>query len=632
MTYSEIYEKAKIASIKAQENVVLENNLGVVFAPGHTWAVSELDKCHSIIQTAAYYSSLKAADALDGEKAEAILEAIAKHQVKGTGTRQDGNFLWYTEETVIQDYNAAFFICGKFLELLLLCPEKLSEKEKALILQMLECSLTWFDLYCKTAELYYPNSVLSNIYCLYCISLVTGNKEYLENAHVVLDKYFSYTDKRGWGWGENLSPNYIMEIICPLKMISLFAKKHGEHEIGEKAEKYVKSLLRWHAFQGDMEPAPAIRNYNTRGDWTQPRQTKLITGVTNDPDESALPLRNVMLFKDEIEKNEKNRKACEALWAQKTLVEHIFDNAYSTTYRGENVHLGTINEYPFMHTAMQNPTWGNGWQALPVVFTVRGEQMAYLRYEVTTNGRRRCFPHEMRHQPNDVNASLFNEHYYPDMSTVCAQNENLALVLRRVSGLHNSASEIVDEFAVANFEGISKVYTVNGIDFAVLEYQNTNVTVILGALQGITLHKAGEAFPQPETTSVLGEDHDTEIAGLERDGARCPQKLTIDKIMAKQVTWEKKTMPVLTVSQTMYKGDERRLDYRALETSWLVITLDRKLDNVEEYLKSIKIELDSVHDFEEPRWQDCRIYKATVEAEGKKLTLTYDPYTRKMMY
>ena len=82
----------------------------------------------------------------------------------------------------------------------------------------------------------------------------------------------------------------------------------------------------------------------------------------------------------------------------------------------------------------------------------------------------------------------------------------------------------------------------------------------------------------------------------------------------------------------MYKGVNRRLDYRVLETSWLVVTLDKKLDDVEEYLKGIKIELDSIHDFEKPRWQDCRIYKASVEVEGKKLTLEYDPYTRKAMY
>ncbi len=632
MTYDQIYEKAKNETLAKNKNIVLEDNYAVSFSPGHTWAVSKLDKCHDVIKTAEYYAALKAADSMDTETGMALLSAIAKNQVKGTGTRQDGNFLWYPEESVIQDYNAAFFICCKFLELLLLCPEKLSEEEKELINKMLDDSLVWFDLYCKTAELYYPNSVLSNICCLYCISRITESEKYLENAHTALEKFFSYTDRHGWGWGENISPNYIMEIICPLKMISLCAKKYGDEKINEKAESYLKELLRFHAFQGDLEPSPAIRNYNTQGLDKINRPTKLITGVTNDPKESALSLRKLMLFRDEIEKNEENRKACEKLWAQKTLVTHIFDDVYATTYRGENVHLGTVNEYPFMQSTMQNPTWGTGWQSLPVVFTVRGEQMAYLRYEVTANGRRRCFPHEMRHQPNDVNASLFNEHWYPDMYTISAQNENLALVLRRIAGLHNSASEIIDEFAVANFKGDAKVYTVNGIDFAVLKYENTDVTVILAALHGITLHKKGKALPQPETTSVLGQDHDTENDELERDGARCPQRFTLANGSFRTAVWESEEIPRLTVSQTMYKGNERRLDYRVLETSWAVITLDRKLEDVEEYLKGIKIELESVHDFEKPRWQDCRIYKATIEAEGKKLTLEYDPYTRKAMH
>lgn len=632
MTYDELYEKTKNETIANNKGRVIDNGFVLNFTPGHTWAVSKLDKTHNVMQTASYYSSMKAAGTIDEKTGAELLSAIAKMQMEGTGTRQDGNFLWYAEETEIQDYNAAFFICGSFLKLRLLCSEKLSDKETELIDSMLRKSITWFKLYCKTPELYYPNSVLSNIYCLYCISRITDDKDGLAASYAVLNRYFAYTDTHGWGWGENLSPSYIMELVCPMKMISLCAKKYGDYAISEKTKGYLSGLLKWHAFQGDLEPAPSIRNYNVHGDPSVKRAVTLITGVTVDPKESALSILDLTLFEDEIKNCDENHKACEELWEQKTLVEHIFDNAYATTYRGENVHLGTINEYPFMQSTMQNPTWGNGWQALPVVFTVRGEQMAYLRYEVTADGRRRCFPHETLYKPNDINASLFNEHWYPDMCTVSAQNENLALVVRRVVGLHNTASEIVDEFAVANFKGDAKVYTVGGIDFAVLRYENTPVTVILAALQGITLHKKGEHFPQPETTSVLGPDRETvKLEGLERDGARCLQKLEIGERLTKLTMRENKTRPFLTVSQTMYKGEDRRLDVRVLETSWAVITLDRRLDNAEEYLKSIKIRLESVHDYEKPRWQDTMIYKATLEAEGKKVELCYDPYTRRAM-
>ena len=633
MTFEEIYEKAKQRAIETNSKIELEDGILVLNGPGNTWAVANLKRCHAVHLTAEYFVSQKAAGMLDSEKGEYILSRIASYQVEGTGTRQDGNFLRYTEETFIQDFNAANFMCENFLKLLMFYPDSINERERALIFSMLEKSMLWFDTYCKTAELYYPNAVLCNISDYYCISRLLDSAKYKASALEVVERYFDYTEKHGWGWGENLSPGYIMVIIGPLRMISIYAKKYGENEISERAEKFIKSLLRWHAFHGDMEPAPAIRNYNTRGDWTTPRQTMLITGVTDDPSKGRLELINLRLYEDELRANAENRKACEALWEQKTLVEHIFDGAYATTYRGENIHLGTINEFPFMQSTMQNPTWGVGWQTLPVVFTVRGEQMAYLRYEVTTNGRRRCHPHETRYQPNDINASLFNEHYYPDMYTISAQNENVALVLRRVSGLHNSASEIVDEFAVSNFKGTAKKYTVNGVDFAVLEYENTNVTVVLAALNGITLHKKGEALPQPPQVSDLGEDRYPDLVGsdIERDGARCLQKLDINNISVKLTMWEDKERPFLTVSQTMYKGDERRLDYRVLETSWLVVTLDKKLDNVEEYLKGIKIELDSVHDFEKPRWQDCRIYKASVEVEGKKLSLTHDPYSRLAM-
>ncbi len=630
MTYEEIYEKAKQRTEDEYKSQVLEDGIVVMFGPGNTWAVSKLNKCHAVHLTAFYYAALRATGGIDAAKGKELLENIAKYQVMGTGTRQDGNFLRYTEETVIQDYNAANFMCEAFLKLLLFFESELSAEEKELIYSMFEKSLVWFGSYCKNAELYYANAVLSNLSCYYCISnLLNKNKA---EALEAVEKFFGYTEKRGWGWGENLSPGYLMAIIIPLRLISTYAKKYGEQSISDRAEALIGGLLKFHAFHGDLEPAPAIRNYNTRGDWTRPRQTKLITGVTDDPNEGKLEFLDLLLYEDEIRHNSENRKACEKLWAQKTLVTHIFDNAYATTYRGENVHLGTINEFPFMQSTMQNPSWGTGWQSLPVVFTVRGEQMAYLRYEVTANGRRRCLPHETRYQPNDINASLFNERLYPDMYTISAQRENLALAVRRVVGLHNSISELVDEFAVANFKGDAKVYNVGGIDFAVLRYENTPVTVILAALHGITLHKEGKAFPQPETTSVLGPDRETvKLEGLERDGARCPQRLEIGERLTKLTMWEDTTRPFLTVSQTMYKGEDRRLDVRVLETSWAVITLDRRLDDAEEYLKSIKISLESVHDYEKPRWQDTMIYKATLEAEGKKVELCYDPYTRKAM-
>ena len=113
---------------------------------------------------------------------------------------------------------------------------------------------------------------------------------------------------------------------------------------------------------------------------------------------------------------------------------------------------------------------------------------------------------------------------------------------------------------------------------------------------------------------------------LRREPYRRPQKLTLGKSTGRRGTAETE---FLTVTQTLYEGEETRLDFRSLETSWAVIVLDRELDDAEAYLQTVEVRLESIADMEVYRLKDAMINRITLTAEGKTVTLTHDPYDRK---
>lgn len=626
MFYEQILEKAKSNRAAALANMKLEDHLVLQLSPGHTSVVCHMNRLHNVISTAVYYADKTALGQMEPEQGLAILQKLAAMQVNQPGAVSDGNFLWYAEETRAQDLNAAFFILMPMLKLRMTAPENITPEQLAVMDKMMQRALPWFSYYCSNAEFYYSNPTISNAACLYSIASLSGNSAKQEEAHIFLRRLFDYCGKRGWGWGESVSPSYIMEIVPPLKVISSFAVQCGDTEIAEGADALIRDLTEWFMFQGEMEVAPAVRNYNTAGSPENSCGIKAIAGVTDDAAKFHLTLFDTMMFREELQQYGERHRRCLELQSTGVYEKRVFDDKKAVTWMGKNAKLGTLTEFPLMPGCLQNPTWGVGWQSMPIVFVVRKENMGYLRWQVTSGDRRRCFPHETRHQHNNDNAALFTERWYPDMYTLAAQNENIAVVMRRINGLHNSARSITDEFAVGSFSGEAEILSVNGIDWAILHYPG-KATVLLGALHGFTVHPAEEIVPRrPEEklTSIMGIADDT--GDFRRDPYRRPQKLTLGKSTGMRGTVK---TDYLTVTQTLYEGEETRLDFRSLETSWAMIVLDRELDDAEAYLKTVEVRLESVADMEVYRLKDAMINRITLTAEGKTVTLTHDPYDRK---
>lgn len=629
MTYSQLLEQAKQKQLAEIQPLVWDDDLVYMDGPGHVWAVANSEKVHNVIHTASALANMLAIGCVEEERAVRILRRIEKCQCFGCeDPRCEGNFSWYSEENgKTQDLNAAFFILMPFLKLRLVSPESLTPDELTVIDRMMVNSLPWFKYYCANAEFYYSNPAISNSACLYGISILSKNQDNINAARDFLLKFFDYNASRGWGWGESISPCYTMEIVPPLKVISLLASQQGDEELRSQADALIEEIGIWFRFHGDMEVVPAIRNYNVQGKPSNTCGLKGILGVTNNPASFSLGLFDLLLFRSEMENYEENHQKCLEVQKDSVFVKRVFDDKFATTWKGENIHLGTISEYPVMPGCLQNPTWGNGWQAMPVAFVVRDEQLSYQRWQVTTGDRRRCFPHEVRYCPNDINSALFNERWYPDMYTLCSQNENIAIVHRRMNSLHNSAKSITDEFAIASFKGNVAQHHVHGIDWAVLTWPG-KATVLLGALHGLTVHHKDEVSPRTpdeKLTSTMGIFDD--IGEYRREPYRRAQKLVFGEHTA---TLNNISTTYLTIGQTYYEGPEQRLDFRALETSWAIIALDQELENPLEYLENqVQVDMKSIADMRVYRLMDAMINSITLTVERKTVSFCHDPYERK---
>ncbi|WJH35487.1 hypothetical protein N6H14_05530 [Paenibacillus sp. CC-CFT747] len=100
-----------------------------------------------------------------------------------------------------------------------------------------------------------------------------------------------------------------------------------------------------------------------------------------------------------------------------------------------------------------------------------------------------------------LNPALFGDPPYPEVETRCAQEGNALLAVRSLTGLHNQAEEIADEWIVHRFRHQVETVEIKNSDGArhrwlLLRYPE--VTVALTALQGIVSNGTSAATAEGE--------------------------------------------------------------------------------------------------------------------------------------
>ncbi len=459
----------------------------------HTREVADLEYACSGALTAGYYFGGILTEKLDEQQGLELLDAISTLQVTDKNSEFYGAFRTYREEKNINDSNAAFFTLRYLVVSLLFYKNKMPQSHVNKIIEMMKLGYNWFCKECKNPALYYSNKIMSDGAMLLAISQITDCKEGIDSAVAFWKRWNEYTDRRGWGWGENTSLCYI-RIILDAIYITLGALPECEGDLRSSLINKKEKLIEYIRFHNGRQPVPSIRTYNFSGKCYAPGLANMMAGVrlwTGDIEAEgkggalSTILSIILAEKDMGNENivfgddpmQLSRIASE-LPVPRINKTRIFDDAYAYTYVGENCRLGSINKMPVIPGCYQWPTWGLGWQSIPVAFVVDGKYTGFLRFSVMENGRHRTHPAENKHTAY-LSPALFGEENLPECKTFSKQENNIAVVVRKIENISNTASDIKDEWFIQNFDGQVNTEVINGKKWIIITHENCAVDMLI---------------------------------------------------------------------------------------------------------------------------------------------------------
>jgi hypothetical protein len=474
-------------------------------------------------------------------------------------------------------------------------PETLPEEHIRRMDEMLRHAAAWFSKECRTPEIYYPNKTMSDGAMLLAIAHLLNETDYLEEGIAFFRRWEEYTVRRGWGWGENISLVYQGVMLNALSIATRILRLRDTTLASRllRLTDELKSILKFHAGE---ELVPSIRSYNFQGETKRSSLLWPIAGVTGIGGLAEHPFSindfvTLLLFERELAESDSTGHDSDRLAGPpvpRVREERIFDAARSYSWIGRNTRLGSINRFPVVPGSYQHPAWGLGWQSFPVSFSVREEQVAFLRWYVNDGETVRTHPAES-YRTAYLMPALFAEPLYPEVETRSAQKENALLVLRSMSRLHNRAVEIADEWVIHRFTGaLESAVTSSGREWLVLRYPHCAVAVT-------ALRKVGV------------DDHTRTQSGMivEREEGR------------------------IKLRQVLYAGAAERLDRLRVESGWAVICFDdyTETEDIAGRLDAVSIEDETPDNREVPREPLTLPRRILLRAGAQEqVSLTVDPY------
>lgn len=535
--------------------------------PGHTREVAYLESCHSGVITSKVYAAGMYLGLLSEEEGKEILCALETLQVQDERDEKYGCYRWYFEETGIADTNGAFFVTMPLLQLCVYSKEKIPESHWEILERMFLRSIVWFKKECQNPQNHYSNKILSDAAALSALAFLLNKEEEKQCAIDFCRQWDRYTRTRGWGWGENISPIYLEVILDALLVIGIVMEQMDEDVAKAMAEHY-KQRVEYANFHGKYTFVPAIRSYNFAGTDENINEENGIlhmacykSGVDSDLEERAMKDDNPELWavyviaymiyegKCSVHNHGELAKIYEKLFTVElkkdgvVRKERVFDSAEAYTWKGEHVRLGSVNHYPVIPGCYQHPTWGLGWQSMPVSFLVKGAQMGYARFRVDDGEIIRTHP-AYDHHSAYLSPALFKGTYLPAVRTNCAQKEQVCIAVRTLENVNNEVISISDEWVVHRFKNEMFFHG----DWVCLRYPNCCVAML----------PLGGYWAQGENVN----DHSSEVF-MEKDDLIIRKYLYLDT-------------------------GKKRFIHDRLECGWVIVAMDGRKD-----MEEIKGELDT---------------------------------------
>lgn len=441
----------------------LDNGFVRVNIKPHTKPIESLPSCCNGVTTANYYFLCK----YFGVEIDGLLtiREIQKLQELDAASPKFGCMRWYREEPFISDTNGAFFVLKPICLAMRLCKDAISLEEQKIILEMLDTAGNWFAKECEEPELYYPNKTVSDGAILLLIGNLLQDNQRIAQARAFWQNWIAYTENYGWGWGENTSRGYTSIIIDALN-IALNCLQPCD-ELYKKLYKIRSEIIDYVAYHEEFEFIPSIRTYNFEGHVKDESRLNLI-----HPKEAQFQTENYQLFASYIlhchtttyipNPDPKNFHQ-----------ERIFEDSVASTFKGKNLHLGTVSHFPVMPGCYQGggtafgwqtlpkchqvAGWGLGWQSMPVSVLVKNHSIAFLRFCTLSGGRLRTHP-AYNHHDAYLDNKLFMGENIPYVNTYSKQQGNVAVVVRDVRQIANTISYFADEWFLPRFLGKIRQY------------------------------------------------------------------------------------------------------------------------------------------------------------------------------
>jgi len=577
---------------------------------GQTKETVNLGIVHSGRESSSIYVLGKLVKSIDEIRGENILKAIEELQVKNKSDHMFGAFRMYREGSKPMDTNAAFFTMLPLIIIRLYESSYLSIRELKVIDRMINNSASWFSKECKNPILYYTNKIISDGALLTCIGKLTDDESYKKQAREFLLKWLDYTEKRGYGWGENLSLGYNAVILQGFALIKKSLNKTIEDQkIAIRFDKLEQEILDIFRFHNGYEFTPTIRTYNATGELKIHSLIYNLAGVNGyslnenynllNEQEKKNPIFNIsiafMVYGERLYLNNEDLKSKHILSDLKiprVKETRIMDEKKSYTWLGKNGGLGSINKFPVIEGSYQHKTWGLGWQCCPVNMIVYDNQVSMLRFNVNDGKRFRHHPHKEMNKAY-FDPALFGESHYPDVKTACSQKNNTLITIRSINALRNNVKSISDSFDIQRFKGEISEYNINNRQWIILSYKKA--TVMISPLLGI------KACVETDSQCTLQNS-----ISIDKDGTN------------------------ISLIQWLYNGKEKILYDDRISCGWLIHFVDNflKKEDIENYLNEFVIKDLCYADCEVPRTESWYIHDVLVKYKDEVLgELKYDPYS-----
>jgi len=556
-------------------------------APGHSSETRHLEAVHCG-RTTAEWIALRCL--LHGPTPEErpALAALAQLQVTTPGDPFFGCSRWYGEETRPHDTNAAFFI-GRLLAVRWLLAPGSTE-----LPPYFQHAAAWFAHECREPILYYPNKIISDGCLGLALAHLRGDAALQATAEAFLDRWCSYTERRGWGWGENLSTGYTGVILDAFWLALPFLPPGALRcRLLALQDELVENL----AFHSPEQPVPAIRSYNFIGD-TRCRggifRVLDLPGAEAGIAPSWLSALLLHMAGPDVQARIADHRPPHTEPIRRR-VQRIFGDTAATSYVEGAFRLGTISRFPVMPGCNQHSGWGLGWQSMPTAFLVEQQNYGFLQWSTCIADDIVCTHPASGFHTGYGAPALFAEPILPETITTSRQQDGIAISVRSLFRLANVAAAIADQWRVPAFRGtcsvdrvsVGKGERVAVPGWAVLLYPGGAVAV--RALQVLAYGATTIAAP------------------------------------ALHVAWEDDT---LLLRQTLREGPPEPLAQERIECGWVTVLLPG-VDSAEEAtarLAEVTVAERWHLDGELPRqpWHGIRSVRVT--APGIDLALDLDPW------